>query len=306
MKGKLKTIFIIGPTASGKTELSLKLAKKFNGFIISADSRQIYKNMDIGTAKPKGINKNNIYYIKDIPHFLINIINPNEEFTLADWQTRALKILKNYPDKSTKIKIPFIVGGTGLYIDSLIKNYQLPKGKINKKIRDKLQKDNLNNLLKKLKKLDPNTFTLIDKKNKRRIIRALEYVLTNKKSFIKNVGCQKPFFDYLQIGINISREELNNKINNRTEKMIKQGLIKETESLLKKYPHSLPPLSSIGYQECYFYLNGYINKDELKNLIKKNTRHYAKRQITWFKRDKNIKWVKNYKEAEKLISDFLT
>lgn len=308
MKSKPKVILILGPTASGKTELSLRLAKKFTAFIISADSRQIYKNMDIGTAKPAGITKNNIYYVNNIPHFLIDIINPNEEFTLADWQKKVMKILKNnsrFKMQDLRFRLPMIVGGTGLYIDSIVKNYQLPPGKINQATRKKLQKKDIKELLLQLKKLDPDTFAIIDKKNKRRVVRALEYFLTNKKSFAKNIKSQKSPFSFLLIGLNPPREELYKRINKRVEQMIKQGLINEAEKLFKKYPPDLPALSSIGYREIYYYLNGYLSLDDLKYLIKKNTRHYAKRQLTWFKRDKAIKWIKDYKQAEKLVRDFL-
>ena len=305
MKSKPKIICLIGPTASGKTELALKLCKKFQGFVISADSRQIYKGMNIGTAKPHGVNKNDVYYVENIPHYLMNIINPDQEFTLSDWQKKTKDIIHKHANKNSKYEIPIIVGGTGLYISSIVNNYQLPSGKINQKTRIKLQKENINELLKKLEKLDSDTFAVIDKKNKRRIVRALEYVLTNNKSFLKNTKSGNAPFAILQIGINLTREELHKRIDKRVNKMIAGGLINETEGLLKKYPATLPPLSGIGYQECYYYLNGYLSMDDLKNLIKKNTRHYAKRQLTWFKRDKNIKWVNNYQLAEKLVKEFL-
>lgn len=302
-----KLIVILGPTASGKTELAVKLAKFFNGEIISADSRQIYREMDIGTNKIRGekfkMRKNEkVIFYKNIPHYLINIVRPDQEFTVADFKKKAIKIIK---DIQRRKKIPFLVGGTGLYLQSIIDNLEIPRVRPDKKLRNKLSQKTNEWLLKKLKKLDPVTAKNIDPHNKRRIIRALEVCLKTKKRFSQLKKKGRPLFDILQIGLRVSRLNLYKKINQRVEKMIKNGLVDEVKKLLKKYPFSLPSLSGIGYREIISYLQGKITLSQAIEEIKKNTRRLAKRQMTWFKKDKRIIWIKNYQEAKKIINEFL-
>jgi len=306
-----KLIVIVGPTASGKTDLATKLANFFSGEIVSADSRQIYKGMDIGTNKIKGKKvkkgKETVIIYKGIPHYLIDILKPNQEFTVAQFKIRAIKIIK---DIQKRKKIPFLVGGTGLYIKAVVDNLKIPKVKPDKKLRKKLEKEikkrGLNWAWRKLLKLDPEAKEFVQKDNPRRIIRALEVCLKTKKKFseLRKVG--KPLFDTLQLGIKISRKSLYKRINQRVEKMIKAGLIDEVKNLLKKYPPTLPSLTGIGYKEIISYLNGKISLKEAIEEIKKNTRHFARRQITWFKKDKRIYWIKNYQEAKKIIKNFLS
>jgi tRNA dimethylallyltransferase len=308
-----KIIIVLGPTASGKTELALKLAKKFNCFIISADSRQVYQDMNVGTAKPKGRITNyklgikgieTAYIVKGVPHFLMDYVEPNKSFTLADW-LKVTKKLLNSKTLNSKFKIPIICGGTGLYISALVDNYKLPKGQINLNLRTKLAKRTLRALLNKLKKIDLATYKLIDKSNKRRVIRALEYVLTNHLSFTSKVKNQLSPYEFLQIGLNQPREKLYQRINSRVDQMLKKGLIPETRKLIKKYDPSLPALSSIGYKQIREFLNGSLTKEQAIEFIKRDSRHYAKRQLTWFKRDKQIHWVNNYPEAKKIVNTFL-
>ncbi len=308
---KQPLIVILGPTASGKTELALRLAKKFSGFIISADSRQIYQGMDIGTSKPDGkfkkIKGEKIFFVQDIPHFMIDIIPPDQEFTLADYQQEVFKLLNsNYQLLSTNYQLPFLVGGTGLYISAIVDNYQLPQGKIDKKLRENLNKQTNKELLEKLKQLDPSTYMVIDKNNKRRLVRALEYVITNKQSFARAQKKGSPLFNALQLGIKIDREKLYQRIDRRVHKMIKAGLIDEVKKLLKKYPPDLPAFDSIGYREIIDYLEGKIDLEQTIKLIQQNTRRYAKRQLTWFKRDSRIHWIENTHQAEKLIKEFIS
>ncbi|MBL7141936.1 tRNA (adenosine(37)-N6)-dimethylallyltransferase MiaA [Patescibacteria group bacterium] len=297
MSEKRKLIVICGPTASGKTSYSLRLAKKYNGEIISADSRTLYQQMDIGTAKPQN---------SDIPHYMIDIIKPDQEFTLAQFKNQSLKIIKDIYQRN---KLPFLVGGTGLYISALVDNLDIPKVPPDKKLRQKLEKMVIkhgpNYLWKKLIKLDPDAASFVQKQNPRRIIRALEVCLKTKKPFSKLRKKGKPLFDALQIGIKLPREKLYQRINQRADEMIKMGLVEETQDLIKKYAPSLPSLATIGYQEVISYLQGQITLEQAIDLIKKNTRHYARRQITWFKKDKRIKWIKNYQQAKKLMEDFL-
>lgn len=304
---KQQLIVILGPTASGKTELALRLAKKFNGYIISADSRQVYKGMNIGTGKIKGYLAKNEYLVQGIPHFMIDIAAPDQEFTLADYQRQVFKILgTSYKRQNTNYSLPFLVGGTGLYISAIVDNYQLPQGKVDKKLRQQLEKKELEYLLKKLKKLDPGTYAVIDKSNKRRVLRALEYVMSNQTSFTKNKSKKKAGFDILQIGIQVPQTELRQRIDKRVDKMMEQGLVEEVKNLVKKYSPESPPLSGIGYREIISFLNSETTQEQAIALIKQRTRQYAKRQLTWFKRDKRIQWVTNSRQAEKLVKDFLS
>jgi tRNA dimethylallyltransferase len=291
-KNLLPLIVILGPTASGKSNLAIKLAKKFNGEIVSADSRQIYQEMDIGTAK---ITKEEM---AGIPHYLIDIIKPNQEFTLAQFKKKAVKIIKDIQKRG---KLPFLVGGTGLYIQAVVDNLQIPEVKPNKELRANLEKQTNQELYDQLKKLDPKALEVIDINNKRRMIRALEVCLTTKKPFSQQKQKGAPLFNILQIGLKPDKETLKKRIYQRTEKMLKAGLIEEVKKLVKKYSPNLPSMSGIGYQEIIQYLQGKITLEQAKELIKVHTRQYAHRQIIWFKRDQRIYWIKNYSEAKKLV-----
>lgn len=284
-------VVILGPTASGKSELALKLAKKFNGEIISADSRQIYKEMNIGTAKPKNLKiKNRTYALDGIPHHLVNIVKPSQKFSVAEYKELAIKIIR---DVTRRGKIPILAGGTGLYISSIVDNIEIPKVKPNLSLRKKLENKSIVILLKQLKKLDTAAFINIDKKNKRRIIRALEVTISTGKPFSAQRAKGAPLFNCLQIGLDIPREKLYKKIDDRVEKMIKSGLVKETKSLAKKYSWRLPSMSGIGYKQIGMYLRGEIKLEKAKELIKFATHAYARRQMTWFNKDKRIKWIKS-------------
>jgi len=295
-KRLLSLVIILGPTASGKSDLAIKLAKEFNGEIVSADSRQIYKEMDIGTAKVTKKEMNNI------PHYLIDIINLNEEFTLAQYKELAVKTIKDIQKRN---KLPFLVGGTGLYIQSVVDNLQIPEVTPDKKLRDQLEKQTNQELHNQLKKLDAQALKVINVNNKRRMIRALEVCLLTKKPFSKQRKKAKPLFNTLQIGIKPNKETLERKINQRADKMIQAGLIEEVKNLIKKYGNKPYSMSGIGYKEIISYLEDKISLDEAKELIKIHTRQYARRQMSWFRRDKKIKWIKTYSEAKKLISNFI-
>ena len=326
-----KLIVILGPTASGKTEMAIELAKKFNGEIVSADSRQIYKGMDIATAKPSRTKNSKLktknynlklktkknkkpFIVENIPHYLIDIINPNEDFSLAQYKKLAVEIIK---DIQKRKKIPFLVGGTGLYISSIVDNFEIPKVKPDKSIRKKLEAKSAEYLFKKLKKLDSKAAENIGTSNKRKLVRALEVCLITKKTFSSQQGRGEPLFDFLQIGVKIPREKLYKKINQRVDRMIKMGLEKEVKSLMDKgYGLDLSSMSGLGYKQMIKYLKNKSSTfekvlDEISfqkavESIKTETRHYAKRQITWFKRDKRIKWIGDYNEAEKFAEKFLS
>jgi len=309
-----KLIVILGPTASGKSDLAIKLAKQFNGEIVSADSRQIYQEMDIGTSKiemrgtvPMIQSLKQGLYHRDspsmIPHYLIDIIKPNQEFTLAQYKKLAIKAIKDIQKRG---KVPFVAGGTGLYIQAIVDNLQIPKVKPNKKLRNKLEKLSNQELFKQLEKLDHPTAAAIDPHNKRRLIRALEVCLITKKPFSQQRKKGQPLFDVCQIGLKINKKTLEKRIDQRVDEMFKAGLIEEVKKLAQKYSFDLPAMSGIGYQEIGQYLQDKINITQAKELIKQHTRRYARRQITWFKRDKRINWVSNYQEAQKeAIADFI-
>jgi len=290
-----KLIVILGQTASGKTELAIKLAKKFNGEIVSADSKQIYKEMDIGTGKPMKEK------IKDIPHHLIDAVNPNQDFNVAVYKELAIKKIEYIHKRN---KIPFLVGGTGLYIFSVVDNADFPKIPPQKGLREKLEKKTIKELFKIYKELDPEGSKLIEKENKRRLIRAIEVSKITRKTFWKQRKNKEQIFNVLEIGIKKSKKELKKRIEKRIEKMFDLELEKEVKELIEKYGW-ISSIQTIGYQEWKDYFEGNITKDEVKNLIKLHTIQFAKRQTTWFKRDKRINWIKDYKQANKIISNFL-
>ncbi|PIP29631.1 tRNA (adenosine(37)-N6)-dimethylallyltransferase MiaA [Candidatus Kuenenbacteria bacterium CG23_combo_of_CG06-09_8_20_14_all_36_9] len=308
-KNLSKIIVVLGPTAAGKTKLAVKLARKFNGEIVSADSRQVYCGIDIGTGK-------DLKEYKFIPHHLIDIINPNQKFNVAKYKKLALRAIK---DILRRGKLPIIVGGTGLYISAIVDNYEIPKVKPDLKLRNKLMKMSLAEKIKLLKKSDSKSLEFVDTKNPRRLDRALEVCMAGYK-FSELRQKSKPIFDCLQIGITPSKKILDECIDKRVDEMIKNGLVDETKKLIKKFSSNAVPLQTIGYKEIVDYLDNVDNignnvgaycntplqqKQKIINLIKIHTHQFAKRQMTWFKRDKRIKWVKNYRKAEILLTQFL-
>ncbi|MFH1657534.1 MAG: tRNA (adenosine(37)-N6)-dimethylallyltransferase MiaA [bacterium] len=286
-----KLIVILGPTASGKTDLAIKLAKQFNGEIVSADSRQVYKGMDIGTAKPTK------KQLARVPHYLVDIVTPKEDFNAALYKKLAVKAIKDIQKKG---KLPFLVGGTGLYIRAVVDNLSFLAVPANKKLRDNLEQESTAKLYMIYKVLDPAGAELIDKENRRRLIRAVEVCLITAKPFWEQRKQNRPIFDVLQIGISLSAEKLTANNDSRVKKMIKNGLEKEVESLVKAYGGKISALQTIGYQE-------WKNKEEAAEKIKLHTLQFARRQNTWFKKDKRIVWLPSpdHRLAAKLIKDFL-
>jgi len=315
MKKLKPLIVILGPTASGKTDLAIKLAKKFKGEIVSADSRQIYKGMDIGTAKPKyqkskmtrrgavsGYkNQKYVLKIKNISHYLIDIIRPDRQFNVALYKKRAIGAIKAIIKRK---KVPFLVGGTGLYISSIVDNIDFPTVAPQSKLREKLEKKSTRELFKIYKKLDPAGAKFIDKKNKRRLVRAVEVSLITKKPFWIQRQKKELLFKILQIGLKPSKKELKKRIEKRTEEMIKSGLEKEVRELVRKYGWN-SALQTIGYQEWKEYFDNKISKEEVEELIVLHTLQFARRQMTWFRKDRRIYWLNDYQKAEKLIKQFL-
>lgn len=295
---KQKLIVILGPTASGKTDLSLRLAKKFNGEIISADSRQIYKGMDIGTGK---ITKKEM---KGIPHYLLDVVSPKRNFSVAQYQKLTLKTIDKILKKR---KIPFLVGGSPFYIYSVVEGWIFPELKPDWELRKKLDKKSSQELFDILKKKDPRRAKKIERKNKRRLIRAIEIAEKLGKVPLLRKNTQ---FEYLLIGIKKPKEELENLIRKRLLKRLKQGMINEVKRL-KKNNVSWKRLENFGleYRWIAIYLQNKINYQEMVKKLQKDTEHFAKRQMTWFKKDKRIKWIpftqNHYKWSEKLIREFL-
>ena len=295
-----KLIVILGPTASGKSELGLKLAKKFNGEIVSADSRQVYKGMDIGTAKPTKKER------KEILHYLIDIKNPNQIYTVWQYKKEVIKVINKIVKKG---KSPFLVGGTGLYLKAVIENLEIPRVKPDWKLRKslelKIKTRGLKSLYDELIKIDPEAAYIVDSQNPRRIIRALEVAIKTKRPFSQQRKKGESLFDVLEIGLSVSEEKLKEKIEKRVNKMMKTRLVNEVKNLIKIYDKNLSTFDAIGYREIIDYLNKKFSLAEAIKKIKKNTWHFAKRQMTWFKKDERIIWIKSYKEAERLTKEFL-
>lgn len=302
-----KLIVLLGPTASGKTAWGLEFAQKFNGDIISADSRQIYQKMTIGTAKPEGEWKwdgfGRTYFVNGIRHYLVDFLNPGKSFSASEFRDLAIKHARNTIKNG---RVPMVVGGTGLYISTLIDNFSIPPVAANPKLRQGLEEKSLADLVLLLEKMDPETVKVIDKNNKRRLIRALEVCILSGEPFSAQRKKGEPLFDVLLIGIDTPRETLRERIETRVDAMIQAGIIKEIEILLKqKYGWQLPSMNGIGYRQFKDYFDGVLDLPATIAGLKRDTWQYARRQLTWFRREEKIKWVQTKEEAERLIAEFL-
>ena len=282
-----RVIVIVGPTCSGKTYFSIRLAKIINGQIISADSRQIYKKLNIGTAKPTPSE------LKKVKHYFINILEPDEDYNANDFSDEAEKVI-DIINKQNKTAI--VVGGSGLYIKALIDGIVESVDK-DEELRKKLlkQRENFGNesLYNELKEIDPVSADKMLPQNWKRVIRALEvYYLTGKPIWQHHLNQKKKSkYEYQQVGLMWDRNILYKNIDYRVDKMIKNGLVNEVKRLLAQgYTKNLNSLNTVGYKEIISYLEGEISLEKATELIKRNTRRYAKRQMTWFKADKRIKW----------------
>lgn len=303
-----KIITIVGPTASGKTRLGLELAKIFSGEIISADSRQIYQELPIATARVLGIKKEEsgevVTQIENINHYLLDFLLPDEEYSAALFKKDAERITAKILAKN---KLPIIVGGTGLYIKALTSNLDFPKVPPDWSLRKNLEEQLLNLGIAKMvellyEKYPEYAINLADKKNPRRVLRAFELAL-NKNVPTYLTGVAK--YEVLQLGLEVTRDELYSRINQRVEEMFVSGLVLEAKNILNKYSLNKIAVSGIGYSQLSKYFEGEINLEEAKELIKRDTRHYAKRQMTWFKKEKDINWINNLNQAIPLIKNFL-
>lgn len=285
-----KVIVITGPTAVGKTKLSIELAKRYNGEIINADAVQVYKGLDIGSAKVTEEEK------EGIPHHLFDIKEVDEEYTIYHYQKDCRKLIKEVQGRG---KTPILVGGTGLYIKAALYDYKLTEEK------ETNTYDNLTNeeLYNKLLKVDKDI--IIDKNNRRRLIRAINYYKENNKSINTNTT-NKLLYDAIFIGLTTDRRILYDKINNRVDIMIKDGLLNEVKAFYDKNIRTKPLLNAIGYREIYSYFDGNISLEEALNKIKQNSRHYAKRQYTFFNHQLPIVWFEtNYNNFNNTVEEVI-
>ena len=290
-----KIIAITGQTASGKSEMSVSLAILFSGEIVCADSRQIYKDISIGAAQ---INEKEM---NGIPHYALDIASPKEVFSVAQYQKIALEKIA---DIINRARVPFVVGGSGMYIDAITNNPQYPKIGPNQKERRELENKSADELFLELKNLNPKRAQTIDKKNKRRLIRALE--IQKAKGAIPRLK-NNPIYNCLKLSIKIEKEELNKRIETRFYKALKQGHIEEVKAAREKYNLSWKRIDELGlsYKWIGRFLQGNITREEMKQKSVASIRQYAKRQATWFNKDVNIVWIKTETEAEEKIKEFL-
>ena len=300
---KEKVIVICGPTASGKTALSIELAKKINGEIISADSMQIYKDMNIGTAKPTEEEK------QGIEHYLLDFVSPEERYSVAQYKQDAKNAIREIIKKG---KVPIIVGGTGLYVDSLIYEIEYGEIKVDEEYRQQLEKiveeKGLDELYNIAMEIDPEAMKKISVNDKKRIMRVLEiYKATGKTKTQQELESKKnPVeFDYKVFAINWDREKLYQRINKRVDIMIEDGLVEEVKNILQKYDNFPTAMQGLGYKEVVDYINGIYSKEEMIEKIKMETRRYAKRQLTWFRKNKQTIWLEGTNDIQNNIDIIL-
>jgi tRNA dimethylallyltransferase len=300
-----KIIVILGPTSSGKSDVAIRLAQKFDGEIISADSRQVYLGMDIGTGKVHGTwsIKHGTFISEGISHHLIDIINPKTEYNAAKFKKDANWLINYLIGRG---KLPIICGGTGFWIKAVVDNVDFPEVKPNRDLRKRLEIESTEKLFEILQKLDPDRAKNIDKFNKVRLIRAIEICKTlGSVPKIQNIKCN-PNYDFIQIGIDVPKEKLHKNIKKRLKKRFAAGMIEEVENL-RKQGLSWKKIQSfgLGYFWIPLYLQGKLEKKDLFEKIYSAEKNYAKRQMTWFGKDKRIKWLKNYTAIKKEMKKFI-
>ena len=288
MNNKYDVVAIIGPTASGKTALSIQLAKSINGEIINGDAMQVYKRLDIGTAK---ITKEEM---EGVPHHLIDIKEPTESFSVAEYQ----QLVRDKIDEiRSRGKIPIIVGGTGLYVQSVLYDFQFSEQPIDEEARKKYYDDlatfGPEEMHRRLAIIDPKSAEAIHPNNTRRVIRALEMaeLANTSRSDEKYQRGEKPLYNHLIIGIDMDRNKLYERINQRVDMMMANGLEEEARSLYEEGIRDTQSVKAIGYKELFSYFDGYISKEEAIEQIKQNSRRYAKRQLTYFRNKMDIEWI---------------
>lgn len=295
---KIKTIAVVGPTASGKTSLGVELAKHFGGEVVSADSMQIYKYMDIATAKPT------VAEMQGIPHHMIDFLLPTEPYSVAKYKEDAMKCIE---DIASRGKIPVIVGGTGLYVDTLLYNTEFFDIEIDEKLRkslyEKCEKLGCDKMWEELKEIDPVSAESIHKNNRKKIIRALEVYYQTGKTISQQTKLSRlsgEVLDYKIIGLSArNRDVLYDRINRRVDIMLKDGLLEEAKDFFEKY-NTATAAQAIGYKELLPFFESRLSLEECAENLKMQTRRYAKRQLTWFRRNENINWlyIDDYKDGD--------
>jgi tRNA dimethylallyltransferase len=301
-------IILTGPTASGKTAMSLKLADEFNGEIIAADSMTVYRGMDIGTDKP-GLNQNskiksqndNVKNINGVQHYLIDILNPDEPFNAAIFKEKATEAVVEIQKRG---KIPFLVGGSTMFIDAFAYDYTMPEVEPDDLLRKELEQKSNDELFQQLVELDPDAEWTVDRNNKRRLVRALEVTLKTGIPFTAQKSKKDLAENILYLAIEVEREELYQKINNRVDQMMGEGFLNEVKILKENYDHNTA-MQAAGYKQLTQYLDGEIRLEEAVEKTKQAHRNYAKRQLTWLKANPDVVWIKNLSEAEQNITEFL-
>lgn len=287
---------VLGQTATGKSDMAVKMAKDFDGEIISADSRQVYRGLDIGSGK---ITKEEM---NGVPHYLLDVVSPRTIFTVTDFQHKAYRVIEDILNRG---KVPIIAGGTAFYIQSIVEGLVFPKIKEDKKLRIKLEKMSLEKLKEKLKKIDPERFSEIDQNNKVRLVRAIEITTLNKK--VPKLK-KEPKYDSLQIGLKWPKEILNKRIHDRLISRAENGMIEEVQKLHNS-GISWRRLEELGLEYRYIslFLRDKLSKEEMLEILENKIRQFSKRQMTWWKRDKSIKWFtpKEYSKVKKEIKKFL-
>lgn len=278
---KPKVIAIAGPTASGKTKMAIELAKEIGGEIISADSRLVYKGFNIAAAKPTEEER------EGIPHYMIDVVEPEYDYSVGSYYEDAKKEINQIISSG---KTPIVAGGTGLYFRILLENYDLPRVEANPELRAELDLRDKNDLLDEIKTLDIPAYERLKASNKRRIVRALEVMKILGRPFSEVSTLKEPEYDVEWLCPKIeSREWLYNRINKRVDLMVEKGIVEETEYLLKKHGRIKNFVETIGYKEILTYLDGIATLDEALDKLKQHSRNYAKRQLTWFRRNPELK-----------------
>lgn len=290
-----KIVVVVGPTASGKSALAVRLAKKVGGEIISADSRLSYKGMDIGTAKPTREE------MDGVPHHLIDVVPPSGTLTLAEYKRRAVRAMRGVIRRG---RVPIVVGGTGLYVRAIVENFEIPEVAPDARYRASLERKGKDWVLARLKILDPEYSARIGP-NARYAVRALEVIRATGKPFGAQQAKGEPLFDALVVGLDPGKEALAAKIDRRVDAMLKEGLVAEVKRLSRRNGWELPAMSGIGYKELKPYLEGSISLEKAVEDIKADTKRYAKRQMTWWRGMKAVKWFSDPKAAFRIVEKWL-
>lgn len=299
---KPRIIVIVGPTGSGKTALGIDLAKRLSGEIIAVDSRTIYRGMDIATAKPNGQWSENVFVVEGVPYWGIDVVDPDEPYSAADFKAYAKKKIDEIMARG---RLPILVGGTGFWLKTVIDNLDLTSTPSDPALRAELELRPLADLLYEYQQLDPVGAGRIDTRNKRRVVRALEVTKLTGKPWSQQLTAGESLYDVLQIGLDVPRTELNERINRRVDEMVAKGLVEEVERLKEKYGCEIESMTGIGYRQVCLILSDRTKLDAAFEEIKRDTRAYAKRQMTWFERDPRIVWVRDAMSAYYEVTRFL-